>query len=188
AHEFDTLVDAARLLRADTRFAFLITGSGAKAEALRESARAEGLDSFFFQPYQPPELLSDSLAAADVHFVSLLPALEGLIVPSKVYGILAAGRPVLVVGDRNGDVARMLREHDCGAAMAVGDCEGLAAELRLLADFPERVEAMGASARALGLARYTSEHAVADWLAFLCAIAPTALVRSQRTLSQARYT
>lgn len=188
AHEFDTLIGAARLVRADSRFAFLITGSGAKADALKESVRAQGLDNFFFQPYQPAELLSDSLAAADVHFVSLLPALEGLIVPSKIYGILAAGRPALFVGDRNGDLARMLRDQDCGVAVAVGDSEGLAAELRMLADSPQRVESMGANARALGLARYTSEHAVVDWLAFLSAIAPSTVVCTQRTLSQARYT
>jgi len=188
AHEFDTLMGAARLLRADARFAFLITGSGAKAEALQSAVRAAGLDNFFFQPYQPAELLSDSLAAADVHFVSLLPALEGLIVPSKLYGILAAGRPTLFVGDRNGDVAKILRDQDCGAAVALGDCQGLAAELRLLAESPELVESMGANARALGLARYTSEHAVADWLAFLSAIAPSTVVCSERTLSQARYT
>jgi len=188
AHEFDTLIDAARLVRSDPRFAFLITGSGAKADALKESVRAQGLDNFFFQPYQPAELLSDSLAAADVHFVSLLPALEGLIVPSKIYGILAAGRPALFVGDRNGDLARMLRDQDCGVAVAVGDSEGLAAELRMLADSPQRVESMGANARALGLSRYTSEHAVVDWLAFLSAIAPSTVVSTQRTLSQARYT
>ena len=188
AHEFDTLIGAARLLRADSRFAFLITGSGAKAEALKESVRAEGLENFFFQPYQPAGLLSDSLAAADVHFVSLLPALEGLIVPSKIYGIFAAGRPALFVGDRNGDVARTLREHDCGVAVALSDCAGLADELRLLAESPQRVESMGANARALGLARYTSEHAVTDWLAFLSAIAPSTVVCTQRTLSQARYT
>ena len=188
AHEFDTLIGAARLLRTDPRFAFLITGSGAKAEVLQAAVRADGLDNFYFQPYQPAELLTDSLAAADVHFVSLLPALEGLIVPSKIYGILAAGRPALFVGDRNGDVARMLRDQDCGAAVAPGDCEGLAAELRLLANSPERVESMGVNARALGLARYTSEHAVADWLAFLSAVAPSTVACSERTLSQARYT
>jgi colanic acid biosynthesis glycosyl transferase WcaI len=188
AHEFETLIGAARLLRDDARFAFLITGSGAKADALRDSVRAQGLDSFFFQPYQPAELLSDSLAAADVHFVSLLPALEGLIVPSKIYGILAAGRPALFVGDPAGDLARMLSTHDCGVAVAVGDNERLAAELRSLRDSRARLEAMGANARQLGLARYTSEHAVADWLAFLSAIAPSAVLRSQRTLSPARYT
>ncbi len=99
AHEFETLIGAAVLLRADPRFAFLITGGGAKAEGVRNSVQSLGLESFFFQNYQPAELLSDSLAAADAHFVSLLPALEGLIVPSKLYGILAAGRPVVFIGD-----------------------------------------------------------------------------------------
>ena len=155
--------------------AFLITGGGAKAESLEESVRAAGLDNFYFQPYQPAALLSDSLAAADAHFVSLLPELEGLIVPSKIYGILAAGRPALFVGDCNGDVARLLGEHDCGVALALGDCAGLAAELRLLADLPERVESMGRNARVLGLARYTMAHAVTDWLALLETIAPSML-------------
>ena len=82
----------------------------------------------------------------------------------------------------------MLRDQDCGVAVAVGDSEGLAAELRMLADSPQRVESMGANARALGLSRYTSEHAVVDWLAFLSAIAPSTVVSTQRTLSQARYT
>lgn len=178
AHEFDTLIGAARLLRADHHFGFLITGGGAKADALREAVRGEGLDSFFFQGYQPAELLGDSLAAADVHLVSLLPALEGLIVPSKIYGILAAGRPAVFVGDTNGDLARMLREENCGITVAVGDSERLAAELRSLRDQPARLASMGAKARQLALTRYTSEHAVADWLAFLDAIAPSASERS----------
>jgi glycosyltransferase involved in cell wall biosynthesis len=188
AHEFDTLVGAARLLRGDPQFAFLITGSGAKADALRDAIRAEGIDSFFFQGYQPAELLSDSLAAADVHFVSLLPELEGLIVPSKVYGILAAGRPALFVGDTGGDVARMLTAEGCGVAVEVGDSARLAAELAALRDCPERLRAMGVRARELAVARYTSAHAVADWLEFLEDIAPAATARTARTLSHARYT
>ncbi len=167
AHEFDTLVAAARLLRGDPEFAFLITGSGAKADALQAAIRAEGMESFSFQGYQPAELLSDSLAAADVHFVSLLPALEGLIVPSKVYGILAAGRPAVFVGDTTGDVARMLTSEDCGVAVEVGDSRRLAAELTALRDSPARLRSMGLKARELALARYTSAHAVADWAEFL---------------------
>lgn len=188
AHEFDTLIAAARLLRAHPHFVFLITGGGAKADALRDAVREEGLDSFFFQSYQPAELLGDSLAAADVHFVSLLPALEGLIVPSKIYGILAAGRPAVFVGDTAGDLARLLVEEHCGIAVPVGDSERLAAELRSLRDHPARRESMGAKARELALSRYTSEHAVADWLAFLEAIAPSTVRCTARTLSQARYT
>ena len=185
AHEFETLIGAARLLRADFRFGFLITGGGAKADALRNSVQAQGLDSFFFQSYQPAELLSDSLAAADVHLVSLLPALEGLIVPSKLYGILAAGRPVVFVGDTRSDLAKLVCEQRCGIAVAVGDSEGLAAELRALRDDPARLESMGTRARELALARYTKEHAVADWLALLDVIAPSVVSRMERTLTQA---
>ena len=188
AHEFDTLIGAARLLRKDARFAFLITGGGAKADALRDAVRTEGLDSFFFQGYQPAELLSDSLAAADVHFVSLLPALEGLIVPSKIYGILAAGRPALFVGDTTGDLARLVTAEECGIAVAVGDSARLAAELIALLDAPSRLHSMGVRARELALSRHTSEHAVADWLGFLEAIAPSTVRCTLRTLSQARYT
>jgi colanic acid biosynthesis glycosyl transferase WcaI len=185
AHEFETLIGAARLLRADSRFGFLITGGGAKADAVRNSVQAQGLDSFFFQSYQPAELLSDSLAAADVHLVSLLPALEGLIVPSKLYGILAAGRPVVFVGDTRSDLAKLVCEQRCGIAIAVGDSEGLAAELRALRDDPARLESMGTRARELALARYTKEHAVADWLALLDVIAPSVIRRMERTLTQA---
>jgi colanic acid biosynthesis glycosyl transferase WcaI len=188
AHEFETLIGAARLLRTDPRFAFLITGGGAKAEAVRNSVQSLGLDSFFFQSYQPAQLLSDSLAAADAHFVSLLPALEGLIVPSKIYGILAAGRPVVFVGDPGSDLAKLVREQRCGVVVAVGDSEGLAAELRALRDDPGRLESMGTRARELALARYTKEHAVADWLALLDVIAPSVIRRMQPTLTQATQT
>jgi len=164
AHEFDTLIGAARLLRKDSSFAFLVTGAGAKAGGLRRAVEAEGLDNFLFQDYQPPELLGDSLAAADVHLVSLLPALEGLIVPSKTYGILAAGRPAVFIGDTEGDLGHLIRDHECGIAVAVGDSERLATELRALRNSPARVEAMGRNARQLAIARYASEHAVTDWL------------------------
>ena len=182
AHEFDTLIGAARLLRADPRVAFLITGAGAKADALRAAVRAEGLDNFFFQGYQPVERLGDSLAASDVHFVSLLPALEGLIVPSKVYGILAAGRPVLFVGDPAGDLARIVTTQGCGIAVAVGDSAKLAAEIALLRDSPQRLASMGLKARELALSRYTSEHAVADWVRLLELVAPSAVLASQNVV------
>jgi colanic acid biosynthesis glycosyl transferase WcaI len=175
AHEFDTLLGAARLLQSDPDIAFLITGGGAKAAAVQRSVQAQGLTNLIFQDYQPPELLGDSLAAADVHFVSLLPVLEGLIVPSKIYGILAAGRPALFVGDPEGDVARLIREFDCGITVPVGQSAHLAAVLRALRDDRPRVTAMGARARTLALSKYTSEHAVAHWLDMLGAVAPHAL-------------
>jgi colanic acid biosynthesis glycosyl transferase WcaI len=172
AHEFETLLGAARLLQSDPDIAFLITGGGAKAADLQQGVQAEGLVNVVFQDYQPPELLADSLAAADVHFVSLLPALEGLIVPSKLYGILAAGRPAIFVGDPDGDVARLIREHQCGVTVRVGQSAQLAGQLRALRGDPQRTHAMGIRARELALSHYTSEHAVSQWLDVLNAVAP----------------
>jgi glycosyltransferase involved in cell wall biosynthesis len=172
AHEFETLLGAARLLQGDPDIAFLITGGGAKAAQLQEAVQAQNLSNLVFQDYQPPQLLGDSLAAADVHFVSLLPALEGLIVPSKIYGILAAARPAVFVGDPDGDVARLIRESHCGIAVPVGQSARLAAELRALRDDRPRLADMGRRARQLALSSYTSEHAVAHWLNMLRTVAP----------------
>lgn len=177
AHEFDTLTGAARLLQSDPDIAFLITGGGARAAALQRATRDAGLANTLFQDYQPPELLSDSMAAADIHFVSLLPSLEGLIVPSKIYGILAAGRPALFVGDPDGDVARMIQQFECGIVVAVGDSVRLARELRALRDDPDRLRSMGQRARANALAYCTSEHAVGQWMRMLEGVVPGVLAR-----------
>jgi colanic acid biosynthesis glycosyl transferase WcaI len=167
AHEFDTLMAAATLLNADPEFAFLMTGGGARAKDLRQAVAQAQLTNFHFQGYQPAQLLNDSLAAADIHLVSLLPALEGLIVPSKIYGILAAGRPVVFVGDTGGDIAQLIREHGCGISIAVGAGAELAQALKSLRANPERLQQMGANARRLALARYSSEHATDEWLRLL---------------------
>jgi colanic acid biosynthesis glycosyl transferase WcaI len=180
AHEFGTLLAAARALRDDPGVVFLMTGAGARSGELRRQVEAERLSSFLFQDFQPPEALADSLAAADVHLVSLLPALEGLIVPSKVYGILAAGRPAVFIGDPDGDVGRLLRENGCGIAVGVGEGQRLAAELRALRDDPARVRAMGEKARELALASFTSEHAVAGWVGLLSQIAPSVLAEGRQ--------
>ena len=175
AHEFDTLLSAAKLLRADRRFAFLIIGAGAKINTLRRAVEAEQLESFRFLPYQPPESLTDSLGAADVHLVSLLPRLEGLIVPSKLYGILAAGRPTIFVGDRDGEVARVVRQGECGLTVAPGEAAELVRAIRALEAAPETCSEMGRRARELAVARYSSERACALWRTLLGEIAPGVL-------------
>ena len=83
---------------------------------LRAEAQQLGLANVRFLPYQARESLGETLAAADVHLNCLLPTMEGLIVPSKFYGILAVGRPVIIIGDPDGEQARVVRAEDCGAA------------------------------------------------------------------------
>ena len=163
AHEFQTLLGAARRLQNDLSFAFLMTGGGARNSELRQAVTHALLTSFHFQGYQPAVLLSDSMAAADVHLVSLLPAMEGLILPSKVYGILAAGRPVVFIGDIHGDVATLIREHDCGISVGVGEDARLAQELRTLQADTGRLQRMGGNARLLAEDLFTSGHAADAW-------------------------
>ena len=167
AHEFDTLLAAAEHLKEEPVFTFLIIGSGAKMEALRKAVSQRALDSFHFLPYQPRDALEDSLAAADIHLVSLLPVLEGFIVPSKLYGILASGRPLIFIGDTDGDTGRIIQRAQCGVCVAVGDSQGLTNRLRKIAADPVGREAMGARARQLFCDEFSLERAISRWVAVL---------------------
>jgi len=125
-------------------------GGGHESARLAARVAEEGVaDRFRFRPYQPRERLSESLGAADVHWLSLRPEMEGLIVPSKFYGIAAAGRPVLAITDLDGEIARIVRREGCGVAIAPGDIAGLATAIEAMARDPAQVAAMGAAARAV---------------------------------------
>ena len=163
AHEFDTLLRAAIDLADDERFCFLLIGGGRRIGALREAVVSRGLANVVFEDYQPRERLADSLAVADVHLVSLLPELEGLIVPSKIYGVLAAGRPAIHIGAPDGEVARIVGDAGCGAVVGCGDGPGLVKLLRELADDPGRCEAMGVAARRAFERRYSMVLGLDAW-------------------------
>jgi colanic acid biosynthesis glycosyl transferase WcaI len=164
AHEYATMLYAATQLAVSApHIVFLIVGGGARFGDLRREAEARGLRNFRFLSYQPRAQLADSLAAADVHLACLLPELEGLIVPSKAYGILAAARPLICIGDPDGELARLVRTNRCGAAVSCGDGPGLIAGIqRLEADRAECVE-LGQNARMAFERQYSLESAVRRW-------------------------
>jgi glycosyltransferase involved in cell wall biosynthesis len=163
AHEYESILRAAEILRANTGIVFLMIGGGANMQRLRAAVEQSALGNFVFLPYQPRELLSDGLAAADVHLISLLPQLEGLIVPSKFYGILAAGRPAIFVGDVDGELARKIHRANCGAVVATGQGEALANEILLLQCEPARSREQGARARSLYESEHTLPIAIDKW-------------------------
>lgn len=166
AHEFETVLEAASLLESDPSIVFLVIGDGAGMVALRHAVNGRGLKNFCFAPYQPRKELSDSLAAADVHWVSLRAALEGLILPSKVYGILAAGRPIVFIGAEDGDIAQLCLE-GCGYVVAPGAPAKLVEVIKVLQASSELRAALGSRARELCVSRYTLEHATARWVSVL---------------------
>lgn len=169
AHEFETLVAAADRLRREPAIVFLIIGGGARMEPLRRAVEARGLGNFLFLPYQPRAELKDSLAAADVHLASLLPSLEGLIMPSKLYAVMAAGRPLIFVGDADGEIARVLREVECGITVAVDGAADLVSAICLLKEQPQVRSGMGARARECFVSRYARNRAVERWKAVVLA-------------------
>ena len=171
AHEVETLLGAARRLKHDPRIRFLFIGGGHHGDGLAGRVAAEGLSNFMFQPYQPKHMLAQSLAVPDVHWLSLRPELEGLIVPSKFYGIAAAGRPVLSVTDPDGEIARLVRLHDCGLVVSPGHDEDLASAIMTLAGSPDLCRQMGESSRAMLLANYTRRGSIARWSALLRGVA-----------------
>lgn len=171
AHDYHTFLDAiARCEAADAGRAgqgrpahWLFIGGGVGFAPLMEEARRRGLASISFQPYQAASRLSESLSVADVHLVSLRPELEGLIVPSKYYGIAAVGRPTIFLGDGDGEIARILRLAGCGLTVAEGDGAGLAAAVAGMAADPERAADMGARARRDFERRFDRPHAIRAW-------------------------
>lgn len=172
AHECETVLQAAALLRGRADIAFLFVGGGHHVEALRRRALEMGLgERFVFQPYQRRERLGVSLNAPDVHWLSLRPELEGLIVPSKFYGIAAAGRPVIAIGAREGEIAQLVEGDECGAALASGDAQGLAAIIIALADDRSVGERMGVRARALIDERFARYIALQRWAEMLDGLA-----------------
>ena len=176
AHEIDTLLDAIAVVERGAAAGrgmpgrgtrqpvlWLFVGGGALFDPLKEEVARRGLISVRFRPYQPSELLAQSLSAADLHLVSLRPELEGLIVPSKFYGIAAAGRPAIFIGDTDGEIARLIRRHACGRTVAVGDGAGLAQTIIDLAADPAACQRMGVRARQAFEVDFDKPIAIARW-------------------------
>ncbi len=120
SQDLPTLLRAADRLRNHPDIVFAIVGDGASRPALERLARALGLPNLSFLPYQPKEELSASLGAADVHVIGLERGLAGYIVPSKVYGIMAAGRPFVAAVEEGSEPALLAEEHGCGIRVDPG--------------------------------------------------------------------
>lgn len=147
AHEFGTILGAAEILRQRTDIVFLFIGGGARRHWVEEQISARNLKNIILKPYQPREQLAESLSVPDVHFISLKPRLEGLVVPSKFYGILAAGRPVLFAGSPTGEIANMIKKAKCGVSIELEDARTLAGAIERLVEDEVYCVQMGVSAR-----------------------------------------
>jgi glycosyltransferase involved in cell wall biosynthesis len=146
-HEFDTFLDAAALLREVPDMQFVFVGRGKRRPAVEQRVQAEELPNVRFEESVPLEALSDLLASARVHLLSMRPEVDGCLVPSKAYGILAAGRPCIMVGPRRSDVGQLLEQSQAGLVVRRGDGRQLARALKRMREHPEMATGMGRAGR-----------------------------------------
>src|SRR5919199_1726186 len=147
AQNLDALVRAATFLRDLDRLAIAIVGEGSRREELMRLAELLETEQVSFLPYQPRLVLPQSLSAADVHVVGLARGLSGYVVPSRLYGIMSVGRPVIVAADPTSETAQLVERVGCGIVVAPGRPELVARAIRRAHDGELELEEMGRRAR-----------------------------------------
>jgi glycosyltransferase involved in cell wall biosynthesis len=148
AQNLDTLIRATTLLRDLDDLAVPIVGFGARHAELAALADRLEADKVWFLPFQPRDVLADSLGSAHLHYVGLAKGLSGFVVPSRVYGILAAGRPLLVAADPDSETTRLVAEVGCGIAVPPDRPDLVAAAIRDAHGGRFDLDDMGAKGRA----------------------------------------
>jgi colanic acid biosynthesis glycosyl transferase WcaI len=163
AHEFDTVLAAAERLKSNPDIVFLCIGGGHLLGQLVKCVQQRQLGNFRFMDYQDKENLRFSLGVPDVHWISLRPEVEGLIVPSKVYGIAAAGRPMIAICAKDGEISRMVEQYQFGFVIEPGDADALVDSiLQLSKDMALRAK-MGQQARVMLEANFSRLQALKRW-------------------------
>ena len=141
---WETLIAAARELQRDG-VGLVFVGDGAQRERLQ--MLAANSQNVRFLPFFPSSKISSVLAAADAHVITIKRGLEGVVVPSKMYGILAAGRPIVAIAPRETDAVTHGIREDFGCAADPDKVDEVVAVVRRLIADPQRLAAMGAAAR-----------------------------------------
>lgn len=166
-HDVDTMLAAAAALVDDDSIRFVFAGGGKKKTLVDDFVRSRKLHNCVLAPYQPRENLDAALSCGDVHIATLLEGVEGIMVPSKLFGIMAAERPTVFVGHPSAELARVLAEYDCGIVVRQGDTAALVDAIRGLATDDARRTRMGANARRALIEVFDRNKACETWRALL---------------------
>jgi colanic acid biosynthesis glycosyl transferase WcaI len=146
-HDTESLVCVIRHLQGVPQVSFLFMGYGQGRNRLETVARREGFTNLTLLGFQTHHDLCYSLSAGDVHVVTLRADMEGLSVPSKVYGIMAIGRPIIYIGPEGSEAAAVIRDAGCGEVYAPEESQQAALAIRDLAYRRDRAERLGTSGR-----------------------------------------
>jgi glycosyltransferase involved in cell wall biosynthesis len=141
-----TLIRAAQMLEGDG-VGLVFIGEGAMKQQVQQAAQS--CTNVRFLPFRPACEIPSVMAAGDLHVVTIKRGLEGVVVPSKMYNILATGRPLLAVATPKAEVARWAERYSCGLAADPDEAEEVVKSVRGVLAAPERLEHMSREARKL---------------------------------------
>ena len=147
AHDVQTITRAIELTANATALQWLFVGGGKRLEQLQAQAQKARWPHVRFLPYQDRAQLRESLGLGDVHLVSQLPEFTGIVVPSKLFGIMAAGRPTVMIGPEQAECSRIIRQHEAGFVVPNGDAHQLVHRLMQLRENESLRQSLGANAR-----------------------------------------
>jgi glycosyltransferase involved in cell wall biosynthesis len=173
AQNLDALIRSATFLRDLDDLRIVIVGEGARRAELMKLAQRLDTEHVVFLPYQRRDALPESLSAAHVHVVGLARGLSGFVVPSRLYGILSVGRPVIVAADEDSETAQIVAEARAGVVVPPSRPELLAREIRRAYDGELELAAMGERARAYVVAEADRDVAIARYRSLLRELAGT---------------
>jgi len=161
SHSFSPITDAMERLKDQEQIRFLIIGEGIGKAEIEEFVANRGLQNVQLLPFQPRERLCQSLNAADLSLVSLRPEAEGQVMPSKLYGYMAAGKAIIAIAPEASEIARMVRAYGMGEVAESG--EDLAKAIVKLYGDPDLRKRMGNSARQAFLENFNRPLATAKF-------------------------
>lgn len=163
----ESVVLAAERLRERSDIAWVFVGDGAARGRLEQMVADRRLDNVRFGDYQPMEYLSTSLSAADLHLVAVDARVVGYLMPSKFYGALASGTPVLAVAPPESELARIVEQERVGRVAVPGDPQSLADRIVEMAALPYDLREMGDRARRLAVERFDRAKSVGSFAEML---------------------
>jgi colanic acid biosynthesis glycosyl transferase WcaI len=163
AHSFAEFIEAARRLRDHSEIVFLFVGAGPRLAEVMAVRDSENLTNIRLLDYVPRSHLQASLTLADVHLISMRPEMTGIVVPGKLYGVMAAGRPAIFVGPEHCETADTIRDAGCGITITPGDADGLVTALLHLASNSSLARRMGEKGRTAFLTNHERRLCCARW-------------------------
>jgi len=159
----EVMIGAARKLRDRDDIVFVFAGDGGKRQKLQDMAASQNLDNVMFTPFQPLDRLAESLSMADVSLIGIYPENEGVIMPSKLYGLLAVGKPIICVSDPKSEVIEILNQANAGLYSSIDDPKELAQKIVAVLDDPKKAQEMGENGRRYFLERFERKRVTREW-------------------------